>query len=143
MQPCQPAGITPASLWYAPGTPAPIRAIPQLAPDEDAATGRIRSLEGQGDPVLVALGQQLRTARGTGASVAEDGTDLFSITKQTEDAPALIEFEMQRVLKPFVDDGVITAEPPDVTAGPDAGNTATVLERVKLKRGGATPAGVL
>lgn len=139
MQPCQPAGITPASLWYAPGTPTPIRAIPQLAPEEDAATGRRLSLEGQGDPVLVAIGQQIRTERGTGVSVEDDGTDLFAITKQTEDAPALIEFEMRRTLKPFENDGVITVEDPQVTAGPDAGNTATVLDRVKLLRGGGAP----
>lgn len=143
MQPCQPAGITPASLWSAPGTPAPIRAIPQLAFEEDAATGRRLSLEGQGDPVLVGIGQQLRTARGTGVSVEDDGTDLFSITKQTEDAPARIEFEMARVLQPFVAEGVIATDAPDITAGPDAGNTATVLERVKLLRGGATPAGMV
>lgn len=140
MNPIQPAGITPASLWSLPGAPTPIRAAAVLAPELDARTGARVSLDGQGDPVMNSLALQFRTVRGSGVSVADDGTELFSIEKNGEDAPALIEFEMARVLEPFVEQGLITVDPTVITAGPDAGNRATVLERVH--RAGSVEQGV-
>lgn len=150
MNPIQPAGITPASLWDVPGAPTPIAAAAVLAPELDPNTGARVSLDGQGDPVWNAIGLQLRTRRGTGVSVADDGTDLLEIQKNGEDAAALISFEMTRVVQPFVDAGLVTVDAPDVTAGPDAGNRATALERVHREgsiedgvlvpaRGGAAP----
>lgn len=141
MNPCQPAGITPASLWTAPGTPTPIRPAAVLVVEEEPSTGRRLSLDGQGHPILATIGVQLRTRRGSGESVLDEGSAITDITKNNVDTPALIAFELQRMLKPLVDDGRIIAGDPDITAGPDAGNVATTIERVQLlgPEGGGIP----
>lgn len=136
MGPIIPAGIFPLSLW-SPGTPpAPVIPVSILCPELDPNTGERRSLDVSADPTLTALGLQLRTMLASGSAVQNDGHKLFSIRKNSRDAPALIEHEINRIVKPFVDVGTLEVISIVIAAGPPAGSRGSIKLTVKLLRSG-------
>jgi len=122
----KPAVGSPLSLWEPPD-PTVVLSASYLVDAIDPLTGEVQSLTTGMDPTDAALLTQLRTVRGSGASVLEDGHNLDRIENNNGDAKARIVFELQRLVQPFLDRREIQLERPiadSVDAGEAEGDTA-------------------
>lgn len=117
----------PLSAWTA-APPIPPSGIASYLNEEiDPQTGETTSLTSGMDPTDATILTQFRTERGSGAAVLEDGHTLFKIESNDEDAPARIDFEIARLLRPFLArKEIVLPTPVQIAAGPEQGDTAAV-----------------
>lgn len=91
-----------------------------LAEKIDVGSGDLLSLVEGLDPVDAWVLTQLRTIRGSGSAVQDQGHNLTGIENNDATAPALIAYEIDRMLKPAVDRGDIEVLSRLVEAGEEA-----------------------
>jgi hypothetical protein len=132
-----PAG-TPASAFSSPAFIDPARPPAILARKIDPRTGGLLSLFAGMDPVDAAIALELRIERGSGAAVQDRGHRLRDIRKNTEDAPARIRHELERILTPFIDEGNVELVEEAVEAGEGAGDAGAAFVRYRNLRTGET-----
>lgn len=126
-----PAGISPAATFQ-PWSPVAGTPPPQiLAEKRDPTTGELLSLFEGAPPVVALLVEQLRTVRGSGASVADVGTAIADIRYNDDQAPAKLLAEMHRILDPMVAAGQLQVLELDVAAGPAEGDLGAVYLRFR------------
>lgn len=115
-----PCGTVPAVTWTPPPEAAPLAATPMLAEKIDVGSGDLLSLVEGLDPVDAWVLTQLRTVRGSGSAVQDQGHSLTEIENNDTTTPALVAYEIDRMLKPAVDRGDIEVVSRIVQAGDDA-----------------------
>ena len=115
-----PCGVVPAVTWVPPNDAAPLAPTPMLAEKIDVGSGDLLSLVEGMDPVDAWVLTQLRTIRGSGSAVQDQGHALTSIENNDATTAALAAFEIDRMLKPAVDRGDIEVLSRVVEAGESA-----------------------
>jgi hypothetical protein len=129
-----PAGLTEAAMWEPEEVvrlPQPVVVVPKL----DPTNGEQLSLTQSDDPTFQAIAAEFRTVLGTGSAVKTFGHKLNEIRKNDTSAPTTLKFEVDRILKYYLDKRlIIVDEPPTIVAGPDAGNKASITLRFTVRK---------
>lgn len=133
---CPPAGISPAATWKALPDVERQRPIAVLTPKLDGRSGEQVSMTKGDDPTFQSIAAAFRTQFGSGVAVTNFGHKLESITKNDESAPDAIRFEVDRILAPYLADRLIHVDKLTITAGPEAGNSATIFLRFTILKTG-------
>ncbi len=131
-----PAGISEAGSWEQPEEIERLRAVAVLTPKLDGATGEQISMVQSDDPTFQSIAAAFRTTFGSGAAVTNFGHKLEAIKKNDESAEEAIRFEVDRILAPCLADRLIRVDKLDITAGPDAGNSAKIFLRFTVLKTG-------
>lgn len=127
-----PAGVSAASFFTPVEFSDPAKPPAILADKLDTSNGEFASLLGGRDPIDAAIAYHFRVERGSGASVTDVGQRFADIKKNDESAAASIKYEIERVLKPFVDRQLVRTVRLSVEADPDTDYGAAYVEYINL-----------
>jgi hypothetical protein len=132
----QPAGVTPASTWTPPAFEKPRTPPAVLVPKLNGATGERASLFQNDDAIYQAIATEFRTVFGSGAAVQNIGHKLLDIRKNDDTAAESARFEVDRILSPYIAQGLIRVDEITIVAGPSAGFRGSVTVRFTLLKNG-------
>lgn len=128
-----PAGVSAASFFTPTTFVDPARPPAILADKLDTTTGEFESLLEGRDPTDAAIAFHFRVRRGSGVAVVDIGQRFADIKKNDDAAAQSIRFEIERILKPFVDDGLVRLARLSVEADPDTDFGAAYVEYINTR----------